>query len=67
MLLLLILRVESYYGLHQHKAVKIYGQSFFTKTSNLVANNNSIFLSNDKNEFFSLDNKTGILNWKHKY
>tara|TARA_Y100000590_G_scaffold273223_1_gene306746 strand:+ start:2635 stop:3939 length:1305 start_codon:yes stop_codon:yes gene_type:complete len=44
---------------------EIYGQSFFTKTSNLVANNNSIFLSNDKNEFFSLDNKTGILNWKH--
>jgi len=42
----------------------IYGQSFFTKSSNLVANNNSIFLSNNKNGFFSLDIKTGILNWK---
>ncbi len=43
----------------------IHAQSFFTKSSNLVANNNSIFLSNNKNEFFSLDLKTGILNWKH--
>ena len=43
-----------------------YAQSFFTKSSNLVANNNSIFLSNNENGFFSLDVKTGILNWKHK-
>ena len=43
---------------------EIYGQSFFTKSSNLVANNNSIFLSNNENGFFSLDIKTGILNWK---
>ena len=42
----------------------VYDQSFFTKSSNLVANNNSIFLSNNENEFFSLDIKTGILNWK---
>ena len=43
---------------------EVYAQSFFTKSSNLVANNNSIFLSNNENEFFSLDIKTGILNWK---
>ena len=43
---------------------EIYGQSFFIKSSNLVANNNSIFLSNNENGFFSLDIKTGILNWK---
>ena len=43
---------------------EIYGQSFFTKSSNLVANNNSIFLSNNENGFFSLDIKTGVLNWK---
>ena len=42
----------------------VYGQSFFIKSSNLVANNNSIFLSNNENGFFSLDIKTGILNWK---
>jgi len=45
---------------------EILGQSFFIKSSNLVANNNSIFLSNNRSEFFSLDLKTGILNWKHK-
>ena len=45
---------------------EVYGQSFFVKSSNLVANNNSIFLSNNSNRFFSLDIKTGILNWKHK-
>ncbi len=43
---------------------EVYGQSFFIKSSNLVANNNSIFLSNNENGFFSLDIKTGILNWK---
>ena len=45
---------------------KVAGQSFFTKSSVLVANENSIYLSNDKNEFFSLDFKTGIINWQHK-
>ena len=45
---------------------KTMGQSFFTKSSVLVANKNSIYLSNDKNEFFSLDFKTGIINWQHK-
>ena len=43
---------------------EVYGQSFFTKSSILVANNNSIFLSNNESGFFSLDIKTGILNWK---
>ena len=43
---------------------KVYAQSVFTRSSNLVANNNSIFLSNNENGFFSLDIKTGILNWK---
>jgi len=43
---------------------EVYGQSFSIKSSNLVANNNSIFLSNNENGFFSLDIKTGILNWK---
>jgi outer membrane protein assembly factor BamB len=43
---------------------EVYSQSFFTKSSNLVANSDSIFLSNNENGFFSLDIKTGILNWK---
>ena len=45
---------------------KVTGQSFFTKSSVLVTNKNSIYLSNDKNEFFSVDLKTGIINWQHK-
>ena len=45
---------------------KVTGQSFFTKTSLLVGHNNSIYLSNDKSEFFSLDFKTGIINWQHE-
>ncbi len=45
---------------------KVTGQSFFTKTSLLVGHNNSIYLSNDKSEFFSLDFNTGIINWQHK-
>ena len=45
---------------------KVTDQSFFTKSSVLVGHNNSIYLSNDKNEFFSLDFKTGIINWQHE-
>ena len=45
---------------------KVTGQSFFTQSSVLVANKNSIYLSNDKNEFFSVNYKTGIINWQNK-
>ena len=48
------------------QSTEIIGQSFFLKSSNLISNSNSIFLSNNKNEFFSLDLRTGILNWKNK-
>jgi len=44
----------------------VYEESFFLKTSDLIANNNSIIFSNNKNEFFSLDIKTGTINWKQK-
>ena len=44
----------------------IYEESFFLKTSDLIADNNSILFSNNKNEFFSLDIKRGNLNWKQK-
>jgi len=36
----------------------------FLKISDLVLANNSILFSNNMNEFFSLDDSTGILNWK---
>jgi len=44
---------------------EIIGQSFFLKSSNLIANNDSIFFSNNNNKFFSIDLRTGILNWEH--
>ena len=44
----------------------IYEDALFLKTSDLIADNNSILFSNNKNEFFSLDIKRGVLNWKQK-
>ena len=44
----------------------IYESAFLLKTSDLVANNESIMLSNNKNEFFSINANTGVLNWKQK-
>ena len=33
------------------------------KTSELVENNNSIYFSNNKNQFFSIDINSGAINW----
>ena len=44
----------------------IYESAFLLKTSDLVANDESILLSNNKNEFFSINVNTGVLNWKQK-
>ena len=43
---------------------QVYNESFFLKTSDIVADNNSLYFSNNKNEFYSLDIETGSLNWK---
>ena len=42
----------------------VYDDAFFLKTSIIVADKNTIYLSNNKNSFFSLDLNTGTLNWK---
>ena len=44
----------------------IYEDSFFLKTSDLIANNNSVLFSNNRNEFFSLDIKNGAIRWKQQ-
>ena len=41
----------------------ILNESYNFKTSKLVSDGNSIFISNNKNEFYSIDVKTGITNW----
>ena len=44
----------------------IYESSFQLKTSDLVLANKSILFSNNINEFYSLDIKTGTLIWQQK-
>ena len=44
---------------------KIYEDIMTLKLSNLVENDNSIYFSNNKNQFYSLDFNTGITNWIH--
>ena len=41
----------------------VVNEAYSFKTSKLVSDGNSIFFSNNKNEFYSIDAKTGTLNW----
>ena len=41
----------------------IINETYNFKISKLVSDGNSIFFSNNKNEFYSIDSKTGITNW----
>ena len=45
---------------------QVYGDAFYLKTSDIIANNNAIFLSNNKNQFFSLDINSGNIIWEQK-
>ncbi|MDC3174829.1 PQQ-binding-like beta-propeller repeat protein, partial [Candidatus Pelagibacter sp.] len=38
-------------------------ETYSFKSSKLVSDNNSIFISNNKSEFYSIDGKTGVINW----
>jgi outer membrane protein assembly factor BamB len=40
--------------------------AFQLKGSKLVINDNSILFSNNKNEFYSIDKKIGLINWKNQ-
>ena len=42
----------------------IYQDSFTLENSDLVFANDSIYFSNNKNELFSIDARTGVVNWK---
>jgi len=42
----------------------IYQDAFTLENSNLVFANDSIYFSNNKNELFSIEARTGIVNWK---
>ncbi len=44
----------------------IYESAFALQTSDIIAEKNSIYFSNNKNQFFSIDIGTGSFNWKTK-
>ncbi len=45
------------------QSISILNETYDFKTSKLVSDGNSIFFSNNKNEFYSIDIKTGTTNW----
>ena len=44
----------------------IYNETYYFKTSELVTDGKSLYFSNNKNEFYSVDIQTGSVNWKNK-
>ena len=44
----------------------IINETYNFKTSKLVSDNKSIFFSNNKNEFYSINGETGNINWVNK-
>ena len=45
---------------------RINNETYIFKNSKLVSDGNSIFLSNNKNQFFSISLKLGTINWTNK-
>ena len=41
--------------------------TYFLKLSDIVSDNNSIFVSNNNNQFFSIDLLSGTINWKQDF
>tara|TARA_B100001057_G_scaffold313392_1_gene313567 strand:+ start:796 stop:2097 length:1302 start_codon:yes stop_codon:yes gene_type:complete len=44
---------------------KIFESSFSLETSDIIADENNLFFSNNKNQFFSVDIKSGSFNWEN--
>ena len=44
----------------------IYESAFSLQTSDIISDKDNLFFSNNKNQFFSVDIKTGSFNWKNK-
>ena len=44
-----------------------FGNTFFLKSSDIVSDKKSIFVSNNNNQFFSIDILSGTINWKHDF
>ena len=44
----------------------IYESAFSLQTSDIITDENSLFFSNNNNQFFSIDIKTGSFNWENR-
>ena len=44
----------------------VYDEGFYLKTSDIIADKDSLYFSNNENQFFSIDIDTGTLNWQQK-
>ena len=42
----------------------IFESAFSLETSDIIADENNLFFSNNKNQFFSIDIKSGSFNWE---
>ena len=45
----------------------LFGNTYFLKLSDIVSDKNSIFVSNNNNQFFSIDLLSGVINWKQNF
>ena len=43
-----------------------FGKNITLRSSDLVTDGNTIYMSNNKNEFFAIDLKTGLMKWKQQ-
>ena len=41
-----------------------FGNTYFLKSSDIVSDKSSIFISNNNNQFFSIDLLSGVINWR---
>ena len=44
-----------------------FGSTYFLKLSDIISDKNSIFFSNNNNQFFSIDLISGAINWKQDF
>ena len=44
-----------------------FGNTYFLKSSDIVSDKNSIFVSNNNNQFLSIDLLSGTINWKQNF
>ena len=44
-----------------------FGNTYFLKLSDIVSDKGSIFVSNNNEQFFSIDLLTGTINWQHNF